>query len=363
MRYTCIESFCGAGGLGTGLKKAGFSLLWAFDSNAAAVETYRLNVSSKAEVADALKLDIKEAMSKMGLKKGELTLLAGGPPCQGFSKQKRNGEKGDKRNRLIVKYVRLVQAIEPKFFLMENVDMFNKKRGKVYLALLIGGLKENYGIHVREINCADFGVPQSRKRTIIVGVRKDIGSEYVFPSSTHSLNSWVTVGQALRPLMKFEPPSDGSNHEKFPNHSIPKISEANIERISYVPQGSGRKCLPRRLQLPCHKKKTGWPDVYGRMQVNKPASTITGGFDNFTRGKFAHPFKNRPITAREAALLQGFDLYYEFKGTKGDVRSQIGNAVPPIIGELLGKSIIEYLEKNETRNNMLSELVSSTCNK
>lgn len=93
---------------------------------------------------------------------------------------------------------------------------------------------------------------------------------------------------------------------------MPKITKVNIERISYVPQGSGRKCLPRRLQLPCHKKKTGWPDVYGRMSADKPAPTITGGFDNFTRGRFAHPYRNRPITAREAAILQGFKVNYKF---------------------------------------------------
>jgi len=344
MTYTCIESFCGAGGLGTGLKRAGFSILWAFDINPWAVETYRLNVSSNAEVADALKLDIEKIMNKIGIQKGELTLLAGGPPCQGFSRQKKNGENGDKRNRLIVKYIRLVQKIMPKFFLLENVDMFSKRRGRIYLSLLFNGLQDSYEIIVKEMNFADYGVPQTRKRTIVVGVRRDIECYYNFPRPTHTPKQWITVGQALKPLLHIEPPADGSEHPLFPNHCISKITDVNIERISYVPQGSGRKCLPRRLQLPCHKKKTGWPDVFGRMSIDKPAPTITGGFDNFTRGRFAHPFSNRPITAREAALLQGFDIDYRFAGSKSEVRSQIGNAVPPIIGEILGKSIIEALE-------------------
>ncbi|WP_168735958.1 DNA cytosine methyltransferase [Cohnella fermenti] len=342
MAFTCIETFCGAGGLGAGLKKSGFKLLWAFDKNEQAVTTYKNNISTKASVEDAAKLKPEILLKLAGINKRELVLLSGGPPCQGFSRQKRGGENGDKRNRLVVKYIRLVQGIEPLFFLLENVDTFKKKRGKAYLDLLKTGLENLYEIHVKEINCADYGVPQLRKRTVVVGVRKDLGIEYKFPTPTHT-NNWVTVGQALKGIP--EPPDDGSEHPNpnYPNHCVPKVTNINLERISYVPQGSGRKCLPRRLQLPCHKKKTGWPDVYGRMATDKPAPTITGGFDNFTRGRFAHPYHNRPITAREAAILQSFDNNYKFFGNKGQVRQQIGNAVPPLLGRALGKSIIDAI--------------------
>lgn len=342
-KFTCIETFCGAGGLGAGLKKAGFKLLWAFDNDEMAVKTYYNNVSKKVAVADASRLTAKEIMKKAGIKAGELTLLSGGPPCQGFSRQKRNGEKGDKRNRLIAKYIRFVLEIRPMFFLMENVDTFQKKRGKSYLELLKKFLSSLYDIQVHEVNCADYGVPQLRKRTMVIGVNKDLNITYKFPRPTHSKKNWVTVGEALKGIP--EPPYDGTEHEELPNHSITRVTEINLERISYVPQGSGRKCLPRRLQLPCHKKSDGWPDVYGRMAANKPAPTITGGFDNFTRGRYAHPFKNRPITPREAAILQSFGRKFRFYGNREDIRSQIGNAVPPLLGEIIGLSIINTLKK------------------
>lgn len=356
LKYTCIETFCGAGGLGLGLKDAGFKLLWSFDKDDQAIKTYKKNVSSKATVEDALKLKPETLLKKAKIKKGELVLLSGGPPCQGFSRQKRGGENGDKRNRLVIKYIRLVQGILPMFFLLENVDTFKKKRGKAYFDLLILGLGELYDIKVQEINCADYGVAQLRRRTIVVGVRKDLDLQYNFPQPTHR-NNWLTVGQVLKGIP--EPLDNGDDYPdiNFPNHSIPRVTSINIERISYVPQGSGRKCLPKRLQLPCHKKKTGWPDVYGRMAVDKPAPTITGGFDNFTRGRFAHPFKNRPITPREAATLQGFPHNYYFIGNKGQVRQQIGNAVPPQIGKILGLSIIAVL-KNKLVTEKLMESVS-----
>lgn len=343
-KFTCIETFCGAGGLGVGLKKAGFNLLWAFDNDHMAVETYNKNVSKKVAVADASTLTAKMIMKKAGIKKGELTLLSGGPPCQGFSRQKRNGEKGDKRNRLIAKYIRFVLEIRPMFFLLENVDTFQKKRGKGYLKLLKKFLSDYYEIQVYEVNCANYGVPQLRKRTMVIGTNLDLHISYEFPKPTHSKETWVTVGEALKGLP--EPPSNSKEHEEYPNHSITNITEINKERISYVPQGSGRKCLPRRLQLPCHKKSDGWPDVYGRMAANRPAPTITGGFDNFTRGRYAHPFKNRPITPREAAILQSFSKKFRFYGNREDIRSQIGNAVPPRLGEIIGLSIIRTLIKS-----------------
>lgn len=342
-KFTCIETFCGAGGLGIGLKKAGFKLLWAFDNNPSAVETYKKNVSNKVSVEDAIKLKPEELMKRAGIKKGELNLLSGGPPCQGFSRQKKGGENGDTRNRLIIKYIRMVQGIEPWFFIMENVDTFNKKRGSVYLEILKSELSQLYDIKVEEVNCADYGVPQLRKRAIVLGIRRDLQLNYSFPIPTHR-NKWITVGEALKGIP--EPFEDGREYDdnNFPNHSVSRITALNIERITYVPQGSGRKCLPKRLQLPCHKRSNGWPDVYGRMANNKPSPTITGGFDNFTRGRFAHPHKNRPITAREAAILQGFPVRYKFYGTKGDVRKQIGNAVPPPVGFSIGKSIYKAIK-------------------
>jgi DNA (cytosine-5)-methyltransferase 1 len=347
--FTCVETFCGAGGLGAGLKKAGFEVLFAFDYNETAVETFKNNISQRAIVLDVTKVSPGEILKSAGISKGELTLLSGGPPCQGFSRQNKDGENGDKRNRLIVKYIRIVQHIEPWFFVLENVDTFLKKRGRNYFGLINKGLSDKYEVYANEINCADYGIPQIRKRGVIIGVRRDLNIKYEFPKPTHE-NKWVSIGQVLKMLPV--PPIDGTEHPLIPNHYVPMITELNKERISYVPQGSGRKCLPKYLQLPCHKKKTGWPDVYGRLAWNKPAVTITGGFDNFTRGMFGHPFENRPITPREAALIQGFDANFRFYGNKGEIRKQIGNAVPPPIGEIIGKSIIQAILLHNQKNSV-----------
>ncbi|MDQ0341148.1 DNA (cytosine-5)-methyltransferase 1 [Caldalkalibacillus uzonensis] len=342
--YTFIETFCGAGGLALGLIRSGFELEWAFDNDEKAVMTFSKNVSQKVDKRDINHISVEEVLQKTGLKPGELTLLSGGPPCQGFSRQKHKSKKKDRRNHLILKYIRLVKGLNPKFILVENVDTFQKKRGTRYIKILRRFLQLNYELLVYEVNFADYGVPQIRKRTIIVGYRKDLDINYTFPLPTHK-NRWVSVWEAIGHLDS--PPEDGSEHPRIPNHYVPNISDLNRERIRYVPQGSGRKCLPKRLQLPCHRKKTGWPDVYGRMSMNRPAPTITCGFDNFTRGRFAHPLHDRPITPREAAILQGFETDFVFYGNKGEIRNQIGNAVPPIIGYVLGKSIMEALVTKE----------------
>ena len=126
-----------------------------------------------------------------------------------------------------------------------------------------------------------------------------------------------------------------------------QLCDLNIKRFSYVPQGGGWQNIPYELRLECHKrantKSGGWPDVYGRLNENGQCPTITGGFDSFTRGRYGHPIHNRPITPREAARIQGFPDSYVFMGNRGDVRSQIGNAVPPLLAEAVGKEIMYVL--------------------
>jgi site-specific DNA-cytosine methylase len=144
-----------------------------------------------------------------------------------------------------------------------------------------------------------------------------------------------------------EPPKDYSEHVDFPNHYAAKVTSINVERFSYVPQGGGWCDIPETLRLRCHQKvdrrSGGWPDVYGRLKLDGQAPTITAGFDSFTRGRYGHPLRDRPLTPREAARLQGFPDGFRFSGTRWDVRSQIGNAVPPPLAEAIGKAIVRSL--------------------
>jgi len=340
--YSFVESFSGPGGMCLGLKRSQFELVVAFDNDEKAVETHGYNLGGKCIEANARNVDGKFLYKNYGIRKGALDLFAGGPPCQGFSKQKRGAHLGDDRNDLVSEYIRIVKDLEPRFFLFENVAVFGQKRGRTYVEEILIKL-ELYNIYPHFYNCADYGLAQTRERFIIVGCRKDLNGGFRIPAPT--VEKWKTVGEVLKGLP--EPPADFSIHPKFANHQRAKISKINIERFSHVPQGGGWQDIPRALRLKCHKevniKSGGWPDVYGRLEWDGQCPTITGGFDNFSRGRYGHPKYNRPITPREAARLQGFPDDFIFMGTRSNVRSQIGNAVPPPLAEAIGVEILRGL--------------------
>lgn len=341
-QYSAVESFSGPGGMSLGLEKAGFDVLYAFDYDEKAVATYCHNLGNKGHVADAFKLTGAEILETIGLKMGELSLFSGGPPCQGFSKQKRGAHLGDHRNALIYEYMRLVKEIQPRFFIFENVAIFGQKRGKKYVEEMKQILSD-YKLFPHFYNCANYGLAQTRERFIMVGCRSDQGVSFRIPN--HTVKKWLTIGKVLSDLP--EPPVDYTDHPDFPNHQRARVTEINIKRFSYVPEGGGWQHIPDELRLPCHRKADtssgGWPDVYGRLEFNGQCPTITGGFDSFTRGRYGHPRQNRPLTPREAARIQGFPDNFVFMGSRGDIRSQIGNAVPPPLAEAVGKEIIKCL--------------------
>ena len=341
--YTAVESFCGPGGLGLGLHYAGFELAYAFDWNQPAVETFRKNISEKAEVADAEKITGDQIMAKSGFPKSHrLDLFAGGPPCQGFSKQKRGAHNGDKRNRLVLEYARLVRELNPRFFMLENVAMFGQKRGKEFVAK-IHELLADYRLYPHFYNTADYGLAQTRQRFIIVGKHRSVKAPFVIPKPT--VTEWRTVREVIGDMP--EPPMDYTNHPAFPNHQRARVTPINIKRFSFVPEGGGWQDIPDEYRLECHKgvdvTSGGWPDVYGRLRWDGQCPTITGGFDSFTRGRYGHPSKDRPLTPREAARLQGFPDTHVFVGNRGDIRSQIGNAVPPPLARAVGACILRTL--------------------
>ncbi|MGG0887938.1 DNA cytosine methyltransferase [Brevibacillus parabrevis] len=341
-QYLSIESFCGAGGLGLGLHNAGFQIGAAFDLNEAAVLTYQKNLSDTCFVADASKLTGDELLKNLGIKRGQLDLFAGGPPCQGFSKQKRGAHLGDERNKLVLEYVRLVRELEPRFFLLENVAMLGQKRGKYFIEALMEELKD-YTLFPHFYNSADYGLAQTRERFIIVGKHKSVKAPFQIPTP---VERWKTVGEVLQGIP--EPPENPKEeHPDYPNHQRSNVTAINIKRFSFVPQGGGWRDIPMEYRLDCHKNadtsKGGWPDVYGRLKWDGQAPTITGGFDSFTRGRYGHPLQNRALTPREAAKLQGFPDSYRFYGNRHEVRHQIGNAVPPLLAEAIGKEIRKSL--------------------
>lgn len=348
-KLTCIEGFCGAGGMSLGLKQAGFDVRLAFDISENAVKTYNENIGNHCEKLDASVVSGKYLLEKAGITT-RLDLFSGGPPCQGFSKQKRGAHLlDDDRNKLVLEYSRLVNELRPRAFLFENVEIFGQKRGKD----LIDEIKIklfNYNIYTYFICSSDFGVAQKRGRFLMIGIDKSEGNN--IPKLLKS-DTTLTIRDVIGQLPP--PPEDYKEHPDIPNHIKCKITKINEERFSHVPPGGGWKDIPYDLRLKCHQKvdvtSGGWPDVYGRLEWEKQCPTITAGFDSFTRGRYGHPSQDRAITLREGAMLQGFPINYRFYGTRDAIRLQIGNAVPPPVSYAAGTAIINCLGIVQDKSN------------
>lgn len=350
--FSCIDSFCGAGGLHLGLKNAGFEIIYSFDNDPKCVATQKLNseyFSHLIECESIMELKNGKLLDKLGLEKGELFLISGGPPCQGFSIQ-RIGNDQDERNELVIEYMTVVLELMPHYFLIENVPGINGKRGKEILEQALCMAKDSgYFIHKKILDAQDFGIPQRRKRMFVIGERLD-GKEptFLFPNPVDEEEK-LKVKDVIGHLPK--PPEDGSDHPVVLNHKRDKLSELNLKRLNFLKQGQGRQHLPKELLADCHQtdaSKIGHRNVYGRMSWDDVAPTITARFDSFTRGQFGHPTDFRSISLREGALLQTFPENFLFAGTKVDIARQIGNAVPPKLAEILGKAIIgSYQKKNQ----------------
>ena len=345
-KFTCIDSFCGAGGLGLGLKQAGYNILLSFDIDQICIDTINANkkyFGHPAESADISDMLNGELLKKCNLERGELFLLAGGPPCQGFSIQRR-GSDIDKRNELVLKYGKLIEELYPMYFVMENVTGIAGKRGKTILQQLIEDVEKiGYTVHIKLLDAQDYGVPQRRKRYFIVGERKDLGEHYEYP---HPLDYRRTVRDVIGDLPS--PPDDGTDYPDISLHRRDRLSPLNLKRMKSLKEGQGRDDLPMELRADCHKIDSsviGFRNVYGRMIWDDVAPTITARFDSFTRGQFGHPVQNRSISLREGALLQCFPMDFVFTGNKVDIARQIGNAVPPLLAKQIGKSIIECYRK------------------
>jgi DNA (cytosine-5)-methyltransferase 1 len=338
MTLTVVDSFCGAGGLSLGLGRAGFDVRLAFDNDQIAVDSYRKNLPGRAEVLDAAVVTGKAIRDLTNLGKGELDLLAGGPPCQGFSLQRR-GARTDPRNQLALRYLEWLTELQPRAFLMENVAALGSLRGREIVAAISSHASAlGYTVHSAVLDAANYGVPQHRRRMIIVGLH-DLD---VFEWPNQSADDPPTVREALRGLPS--PPLDGSPHKLVANHYRERrLSKLNIERIRHVPEGGGREDLPEHLVLNCHKGSHRHLDTYGRLAWDKPSGTITARFDSFTRGRFGHPVEDRSITLREGARLQSFPDDFVFLGNREDGARLIGNAVPPALAHAIGDALAALL--------------------
>lgn len=373
MKPLAIDLFAGAGGISQALKNAGFDIIMAVEINPVFAQSYRLN-HCRNEFGerdylveqDIRKIDLQQLEEIRNTLPGhELDLLAGCPPCQGFSRQMKykRGSDTDKRNYLAFSFMKFVKALRPKYIFLENVPGFADNNVWFEIKkLLQTGFRgyPKYKIRHEIVDAAALGVPQRRYRFVLVAKRLDLcknsnlenTAEIPFPIFR---DRHVTLGEYLANFNLPKPlPLDKAPADELHKHS--RLGEINLLRLKHTPEGKGRESWPeydpetgKRLWLKCHdKSKIGYSDVYGRMDFNSVAPTLTGGCLNISKGRFAHPVEDRPITAREAALIQTFPIDYKFTGSWGDIGLQIGNAVPVKMGEAFFTAIMEDIKGANT---------------
>lgn len=338
---TAIDLFAGAGGATQGLFDAGFDVIGAVEFDATAAQSYRLNhAGTRLWEQDIRQVSAAEVKRALELEAGELTLLKACPPCQGFSSLAEGRIQGDDpRNDLVNHTVRFVRALRPRAVLVENVPGLGRDRRSTELISALTDM--GYNARAYHVNAIEFGVPQRRKRLIILALR---GRRTPLPQSltTTDPETPVSVRDTFR---KLEAESSAGDPLGTPRVLPDKV----LRRVEAIPVGGNRFDLPEHLQLDCHKrlardKKSGASGSYGRLRWDQPAPTMTTRCTTPACGPFLHPEEHRAITLREAAAIQTFPSDYKFAGTRGDIERQIGNAVPVRMAAAIAGTLLESLQ-------------------
>ncbi|MFJ4470114.1 DNA cytosine methyltransferase [Streptomyces sp. NPDC089424] len=341
-RLSAVDLFAGAGGATQGLRDAGFRVLAAVENDRDAARSYRRNHRRVLLLEQDVRLvDPRKLRLDLGLKVGELDLLKACPPCQGFSTLAK-GEVDEERNNLVLDVRRFVVEMKPKALLLENVPGLQKDRRLVELVKSLEDI--GYRFHGVRMNAEEFGVPQRRKRYILVGLSKSVPATE-FPDDLLSLlpskfdRSRRNAGSALRHLERYKRSDDPLDVHRQSNPAV-------LARIKAIPINGNRFDLPPEHQLDCHKNMKSRRSAaasYGRVKLAEPAPTMTTRCTTPACGTFVHPEEDRGLTLREAAVFQTFPLAYTFVGDYGSIERQIGNAVPVRMAKGLGLIVSSLL--------------------
>ncbi|MFN3657138.1 MAG: DNA cytosine methyltransferase [Pseudolabrys sp.] len=349
-KHTAIDLFSGCGGLTLGLKLAGFKVLAAIEQDDLAVDTYKANHSGVRVCHNDIRaVRAKTLRDSLNLNRGELDLLAGCPPCQGFSALKtRNGaaQKRDSRNGLIHEMMRFTRAFLPKTIMMENVPGLAEHWSFQKLCRDLRRL--GYRVKWDVKDARHYGVPQRRKRLILVAGR---GFDVPLAKETTALK---TVRKAFKNLRR-----PGKSRDALQNLREDRSAKI-MNLIKAIPKdGGSRTDLPSSRQLKCHKRTDGFSDIYGRMAWDLPSPTITGGCFNPSKGRFLHPEEDRAITLREAAILQSFPRRYRFPvdASKESVALMIGNALPPTFICRHANQIVKALKAEAKKSDVAGSVI------
>ncbi len=387
-----IDLFAGAGGITEGFRQAGAVCIYANDFNPYACETFRRNHPGVEMVCGSIQdLDAKAIRKLLSLKKGDLDILVGGPPCQGFSINAPERFLEDSRNSLFKHYLRFVDEFAPKTFMFENVPgMLSLGGGKIFDTIISQMLERGYRVSAKILLAAHYGVPQVRWRMIILG--SSLAHAPKHPEPTHfytcrpNFKGGATIATRLVPLdeIRLKPaatlhdaiadlppvPAGGGKeqmvYEKTPpksifarcmrndsevlhNHTANRLSQINFDRLSHIPPGSAWTRIPHDL-LPAGMKKARASDHtmrYGRLSWNSLAGTMMTKCDPHWGAVF-HPEQERTFTVRETARIQSFPDTYRFLGPRAAQYEQVGNAVPVLMAKAVAEALIEHLGRPVT---------------
>lgn len=361
-KLTVIDLFCGAGGLSEGFRQAGFHVLIGQDYDEAAGATFAATHPEAKFIGGPIQdITPQQLLKAAGLGRGEVDVIVGGPPCQGYSVYNHQRGEMDPRAGLFREYLRIVEGIQPRWLVMENVTGITSIAGGKIVEEIFKGIEGlGYRVEMKILRAEEYGVPQERRRVFFIATRTD--APILFPNRTHGpdLRPFITVWDAISDLPKLEngdksgprpyskPPKTGyqamlrGNCTIVENHSAPRLSRLNEERMAHIPAGGSWRDIPRTL-LPAgmlKAKRSDHTKRYGRPRKADLACTILTKCD-LHWGAYIHPVQNRSFTVREAARLQSFPDFFVFKGSSTEQYVQVGNAVPPILGLAVAKALLK----------------------
>lgn len=331
-----FDFFSGCGGTSAGFREAGLTVAGALDHDPDSVASFQTNFADTPVLSRDIRnvgIDEIEAISSSG----GVKLFAGCAPCQPFSRQNKNKSLSDPRRTLLQQFQRFVTALRPELVVVENVPglQYATKRGP--LGTFLHELsRQNYQIELAVLRALEYGVPQERKRLVIVASR--IGQP-ALPKPTHVVTKRPakTVRKTIGHLRSLD---DGGVDKFDPDHAAMRLSDTNKVRIRATPEGGDRRNWDRSLMSECHLDHGGHTDAYGRMWWDRPASGLTTRCLSYSNGRFGHPEQDRAISLREAALIQTFPSSFRFQGSLTSKGRQVGNAVPPLMARRIAQALL-----------------------
>ncbi len=346
MTVQVYDFFSGCGGASCGFRDVGMEIAFALDHDADARKSFVANFpDTHFACADVQDVSTEEVRLRINAGKPTPVLFSGCAPCQPYSNQNTQRPHPDKDSRvpLLARFAHFVKVCRPDLVFVENVPGLQKlsSASEPFGDFLHQLETAGYEMAYRPIKLAKYGVPQSRRRLILMGSRH---GAIRLPDETHGPGTSHERYETVRDWISHLPPIEaGEAHRRVPNHRAARLSPRNLERIRITPEGGGNRDWPQPLQLACHKSFSGYSDVYGRMRWDAPASGLTTRCTSYSNGRFGHPQQHRAISIREAACLQTFPENFVFKGSMASMARQIGNAVPVRLAELIGRQFIKHL--------------------